>query len=306
MSRPNYAQLEQRIIQLFENEGAFILNDETFTVEKVGKPTASAGECKTDVYISGSNSLKTVEIKLSVKTNSTNEFQENKIGADRAESIFGVDYKDIICAAVESIKERFTESPLVTVPSYRRTPENSFKVGWKLELASKSRTLSAPLQLTDAQIKSIVYKGENLPESKKNAIVNGEIIRDSGVADYIIYTEIEDIQHTSDVIHQMQLIDQMEVEQIYLIFTSNNYRTNVEFDRSRTRAASTDGKRPLAVYVDWQVINDKISSSIVCDPFEKTGYEVKEELQEELRKIGKQKPEELSEEDFHDPRIFNY
>ena len=64
----------------------------------------SAGEPKTDVYILGVNEASQFkEIKISLKLKSSNEFQENKVSAERAEGFFGEGYKKIIEESTKSI-----------------------------------------------------------------------------------------------------------------------------------------------------------------------------------------------------------
>ena len=50
-----------------------------------------------------------------------------------------------------------------------------------------------------------------------HAVVNGEVIQFSGVAEYIVYAEIDEIHTTQDVIERMQLIDEVELAPTYLI-----------------------------------------------------------------------------------------
>ena len=75
----------------FSQEGSFTLGRERFRVEVVGKPRPQhgSGEPKTDVYILGVNENGVhKELKISLKLESSNEFQENKVSAERAESFF--------------------------------------------------------------------------------------------------------------------------------------------------------------------------------------------------------------------------
>ena len=45
-------------------------------------------------------------------------------------------------------------------------------------------------------------------------------------------------------------IDTKKIDDTYLIFTANNYRTDVE---------KADGKRPLAVRIEWECKNNKLT-----------------------------------------------
>lgn len=176
-------------------------------------------------------------------------------------------------------------------------------MGWKLELASKRRRLSAPIQLTDQELRDYIFKGTNLPKNKRNALVNGSVIKNSGVADYILFAELDEIQTVDDIFTRIEKIDKVKLEPIYLIFTANNFRTDKE--KKSSSAKSTDGKRPLAVRVKWTFENGKLKHKFLFDePCKYTGYDVKLDTINELRKMGKFHPQDMSEEDFHDPSIF--
>ncbi|PFM31008.1 hypothetical protein [Bacillus cereus] len=298
MAKKNYGKLEQKVINIFSSEGTFLFEGESYKVLKVGKPQPQkgAGEPKTDVYILGvTESDKFKELKLSLKLKSSNEFQENKVNKERAETFFGEDYESIIEETTRSIADRFESQPLLYSSGKHPTKPNSITLGWKLEIASKPRKLSARIQLNEEQIRQFVYKGINLPPEKKHAIVNEEVIENSGVAEYILYAELADLKNSQDVISQMELIDDMEIEPTYLIFTANNYRTQEE---------KSDGARPIAVRIDWYIQDNKLAHRIVYDnPLSYCGKDLVPGLKEILQQLGKNHPSEMSEEDLLVPSI---
>jgi hypothetical protein len=298
MAKKNYGKLEQRVIDIFSSEKTFLFQGETYKVVKVAKPQPQkgSGEPKTDVYILGvTESDKFKEIKLSLKLKSSNEFQENKVNAERAESFFGENYEGIIEETTRSIADRFEKQPLLYASGKHPTKPNSITLGWKLEIASKSRKLSAPIQLNAEQIRQFVYKGVNLPPEKKHAVVNGEVLENSGVADYILYAELEDLQNSKDVINHMALIDEVEIEPTYLIFTANNYRTKED---------KSDGARPIAVRVDWYIEDNKLAHRIQYDkPLAYRGKDLVPGLKEILGLLDKHHPSEMSSEDLLKPSI---
>lgn len=291
----NYSLLEQHIINLFLEEGEYFFQGKFYKVKTVGKPrpAKNGGECKTDVYIQGENDFGEInELKISVKSKHSNEFQENKITPKVAEDLFGVNWAEIIAQATKSIAFKFENTPLIFFDKRGNTQANSITMGWKLEIASKPRVLSAPLPLSPSEIKNIIYKGINSSDSKRNAVVNGEIIFNSGIAEYIIYCNKEELQSTSDVINAVILIDQMivEDESTYLIFTANNWRTEVD---------KTDGKRSLAVTVKWSLDNGKLVPTYIYDqPLNITGHDNKFHLAALFALMGIQHPNQLGIEKF--------
>ena len=182
------------------------------------------------------------------------------------------------------------KQPLLFSSGKHPTKPNSITLGWKLEIASKPRKLSAPIQLNDEQIRNFVYKGVNLPPEKKDAMVNGEIIENSGIADYILYAELEELQNTQDVINQMKLIDEAEIQPTYLIFTANNYRSKED---------KSDGARPIAVWIEWYLENNKLAHRIRFDePLTYTGKDLVSDLKKVLTQLGKHHPSEMSTGDL--------
>ena len=93
-------------------------------------------------------------------------------------------------------------------------------MGWKLELANKPRKLSSPLQLSKRQIRDYIYKGTNLPDDKKNSLVNGKIVENFGVANYMLYAELHEINSVEDIFEKIKPIDSIDFDQLYLIFYS--------------------------------------------------------------------------------------
>jgi hypothetical protein len=116
MPKKNYGKLENTIIEIFNREGSFTMNNIKYNVLLVGKPRPASGECKTDVLIIGEDKFSNkIQLKISVKTKSSNEFQENKVTAEKAEAYFGTDWKEIIIAATKSISHEFQNRPLIYV-----------------------------------------------------------------------------------------------------------------------------------------------------------------------------------------------
>lgn len=291
MSKKKYSELEQKVINIFKKEGIFKFNNIYYSVVNVGKPTTKRGECKTDVYVSGKSSTdELIEVKISVKTESSNEFQENKCTDVKMESYFGEGWKDIIIEASKSISTRFEDLPLIYVSGKHPTKPNSITLGWKLEITTKERNLCAPAPLTGEEIKNFVFKGTNLSVDKKNAYVCNNIIMNSGVADYLLITELDKINCTNDIIEQMQLIDNITPPKCYLTFTANNYRTKED---------KADGKRALAVYINWKCVDGKLIPEFNYDkPLCYTGEEdMKPILLKALKDLGKLHPCDFNIED---------
>lgn len=304
MPKKDYGKLEEHIIRTFQNQRIFTYQNKLYELLLAGKPRpqGSGGECKTDVYVAAKKqeSEDIVEFKISVKSEKTQEFQGNKLTKDDAEAYFGEGWEDIVIESTTSLKDLFEDEDrtLLYASGKHPTRPNSITVGWKLEIASKPRTLSVKAPLTDQEIRDFVYKGTNQSIEKKNSCVDGQIIEGSGVADYLLASNIENITSVEDVLTQMKLIDEANLTDTYLIFTANNYRTDVD---------TADGPRALAVRIEWECQNRKLVPIFYYDhPLMYTGErDMRPLVKKALQEIGKSNISEIDpKEDLLSEKIF--
>lgn len=283
----NFIDSEQNIEKLFPVGSSFCFNGKKYKIIICGKPRPSSGECKTDVYIKGIASDGDVkEIKISVKQKNA-DFLENKISFYRACEIFGENASCIIKQCLVSIQKRFIEDYLVYFKQYGKTEAHTMKLGWKFELLNKlSGEKSGILELTEKQ-KCDVFAGINLSKDKKNCRVGKQIIVDSGVANYILNLDDNNIGQ-EDCLNMLQPIEDFAKSQtIYFACKALNYR----FDKNKW-----DGPRPLSVYVDWFINNGKLDARLIFDnPLEHNGNEIGEQLKMILKELGIKKFDDLKD-----------
>lgn len=302
MARRNYRKLEDHVIDIFREQRLFAYQQKIYEVMFADKPRPqrSGGECKTDVFVRAKeqDSSDVIDLKISVKSEETQEFQQNKVSAQTAEDFFGNGWEKIVMESTKSIEDRFKDRILLYASGKHPTKPNSMTVGWKLEIATKARDLSVKIPLNNDEVREYVYRGTNQPNAKKNSIVNDEIVNDSGIADYMLVTEISKISNIEDILAQMVPIERYPVSDTYLIFTANNYRTDVK---------KADGPRPLAVRVEWNCIGGKLIPELYFDaPLQYTGEGDMAPLAvAALKALGKQNVDELDPDtDLIDKKIF--
>jgi hypothetical protein len=124
-----------------------------------------------------------------------------------------------------------------------------------------------------------------LPEEKRNSIVNGVEIKNSGVAEYILCKD--DVKSAQDVLDNLVPID-LYVKDVLIYFACKalNYRTFEGKD---------DGDRPLAVQVIWNVINGKLTPKLHFDsPLTKNGEEVREILLKSMNRLKVRNTDDLN------------
>lgn len=244
MSEKKYSKLEQHVINIFNSSSKFLYNNSTYVVLQCDKPRPQkSGECKTDVYVKLKNldTNEISEIKISCKLPS-NEFQENKINSNRALNIFGEDWEEILKQANLSIKHKIEEQNVINPKGKGRIKEGFLTIGWKLEITTKERTLSARLPLSNNEIKNSIYRGINQTEDKRNSIINNSIIENSGIASHMLISEIHELHTIDDVLDKIISIDNYDINPHYLVYTGFSHRI---------KNNKNDGNRPLAVQVKY-------------------------------------------------------
>lgn len=249
----DFGDAERRILALMVEGTEFVFHGNNYKITLSGKPTCHKGEPKTDIYILAKSSSDEVEIKISYKKENA-DFIENKMNAERAEQLFGEDWADVIEQSTTAIRERFDERILIYKNKFKRTEKGAITLGWKFELLNKnSGELSGKMLLTEEQVID-VYAGGNLADDKRNAMVAGKVIENSGVANHILMDE--DVHSAQDVIDKMVPIKEyvMMHPDIYFACKALNYRTF---------AGKWDGDRPLSVQVNWYAKDNKLVPELV-------------------------------------------
>ena len=273
-----FSREEESIRTLFPIGTTFNYDNVLYEVIEVGKPFSEKGEPKTDIYICAiSKDHKKKEFKISFKKSNA-DFLENKISKERAQQLFGKNWSKIIKESIDKLELSFQSKKLIYKEQEGHTEKGSITLGWKFELVNKiSGALSDEIILVEDQVID-VYAGTNLEDEKKNAKVNGKLIDDSGIANFILIGETG--FNSAEVIDKLISVkDYVKLHpKVYFACKALNYR----FLKDKW-----DGDRPLAVYVEWSASGKKLSHSLVFDePLEKKGNEVAEKLKAALETLN--------------------
>ena len=290
----NFGAEERKVKSILSPGTVFTYNGKAYTVIESGKPTCYKGEPKTDIYVLASFDGGTKEFKISYKKENA-DFLENKTSADRAEALFGSRWAEIITEATSAIKEAFYNKPLIYKKKYGRTDKGAFTLGWKFELLNKDNgELSNKMNLSRQQVID-VYAGTNLPTDKRDALVNGKEIKNSGIATHPLFRD--DISTADDIFDNLySIVEFIDIHpDVYFACKALNYRCY---------SNKWDGNRPLAVYVDWSVSNGKLSYEIKFDkPLTTKGDEVGTKLLECLGQLRIETDDDINENNVEDHRI---
>ena len=274
-----FSREEESIRTLFPIGTTFNYDNVLYEVIEVGKPFSEKGEPKTDIYICAiSKDHNKKEFKISFKKSNA-DFLENKISKERAQQLFGKNWSKIIKESIDKLELSFQSKKLIYKEQEGHTEKGSITLGWKFELVNKiSGALSDEIILVEDQVID-VYAGTNLEDEKKNAKVNGKLIDDSGIANFILIGETG-FNSAQEVIDKLISVkDYVKLHpKVYFACKALNYR----FLKDKW-----DGDRPLAVYVEWSASGKKLSHSLVFDePLEKKGNEVAEKLKAALETLN--------------------
>lgn len=278
---PNFSDTERQLIDLLKVGAKFKFDGVEYIVSKPScKPTVAKGECKTDVYVQTASVNGDKVFKISVKQQNA-DFLENKMSYERAVELFGLHADDVIMQATNSIKDNFLKTPIIYFTRKGNTNAKSITLGWKFEFVNKpGGKLSSSMQLTTRQIVD-VYSGTSLPEDKKNAIVNGEEIVDSGIADFILVVDQDKNITIGDFEKGLMAIEKfVETEKTTIYFACKALNYRAEKDK-------WDGDRPLSVYVDWYIKDAKLVGELRFDePLHHKGNEIGNIVQNLLAELG--------------------
>lgn len=290
----DFSDAERRILAFMTVGTEFVFREKNYKVILSGKPTCHKGEPKTDIYILAESTSDKVEMKISYKKENA-DFIENKMSAERAEQLFGDNWSDIIEQSTTAISERFEERMLIYKNKFKRTEKGAITLGWKFELLNKNNgDLSGKMLLTEEQVID-VYSGGNLADDKRNAMVAGRMIKNSGVANYILVDG--DVHSAQDVIDKMVPIKEyvMMHPDIYFACKALNYRT---FDEK------WDGDRPLSVQVNWNAEENKLVPELVYDkPLIVKGNEMAGRLLRYMKMLNIKTTDDIDEDNAGTDRV---
>lgn len=252
---PAYRDLEDQIIQLFNNTNSLVWKGICYDKIQACKPSPQGGgECKTDIFVSLNNSINhnlQENLKISVKQPNA-DFYGNKLTADAALTLLGSNWETVLINSITPLIPTFKAKTIVYTKPKNQPTDAYFTLGWKLEITDKPRSLSAPLLLTNQEIIDNVYRGINQPIGKKNAYVFNVMLQNSGIADYLYKGNL--LSTAQDIVNNLQDLTTYQSPQLYMAFTANNYRLVAD---------KSDGPRSLAVTIKWSHKNGKLDPTYI-------------------------------------------
>ena len=273
---------EIKIRNVLKKIKTFQLNSSEYEIVQLSKPTVSGGggETKTDIYIKAKNKSnnKEEEIKISYKKPSFS-FVENKIKSNRAKAIYGNNWSKIIQEQINEIRDNFLAKPLVYFEKNGRIEQGSITLGWRYEMEhSGSRSLGVKIK---QDIAAQVWENKGAQAQYRDGVVDGEKIPLSGMPNFCLTIDPEDINTADDIFGNLVLMKELILTHgdITAAFLAQNYRSH--------KQKQEGNRRHLGVWVKWKILNNKLACEYVFDkPLEMESLPRLENLDECLREIG--------------------
>jgi hypothetical protein len=302
MAKKQNGKTEEMVKKAFKAGQTFQYNNKKHTVITSGKPIGReyrAKECKTDIYVQTSCVTNIVEFKISIKQNNA-DFIENKPSFTRVKTIFGSNVFTTIQSLSQSVISQFHQDHLIdfiatTTKGQPRSPR--IKIGWIFNLVNKKhKSKSSSITLTHQQLLE-VYSGPNQSEGQKNAKVNGQVIPNSGIADYMLIVDPNNQKTLQQFVNDLIPITQYITSNNHMYFAFKAINYMVETDK-------WDSDRPLSVWVNWNIINNKLHRTLMFnEPTTTTAHIIGKDIRQQLLKLNIDKNNFRHLKNLLDPNI---
>ena len=206
-------------------------------------------------------------------------FVENKIKSHRAEAIYCKKWSEIICEQINEIRDNFLAKPLIYFESTGHTERGSFTLGWRYEMEHNGKR---KLQVKVKQdIAAQVWKNKGAQAQYRDGIVDGEKIPFSGMPNFCLTIEPDDVKTADDVFRNLVSMDELIQTHgnITAAFLAQNYRSH--------KHKQEGNKRHLGVWINWKIVNGKLDCEYVFDkPLEMESRPRLENLKDCLKELG--------------------
>jgi hypothetical protein len=232
-----YAQTEEHVADLFDptkhaEPVSIQFKGDTWTAVLSAKPVAiGGGEGKSDVYIVLQNEAgEREEVKISIKQSNA-DYIENKLSMRRAQEIFGDDFKTVMKPYLDIIADKAEEH-------HDPVTEEHITLGLRIDIENKGlRKMCTEMTDISRDAKIEIYAGNRLTEKKLHSKVNGEVIENSGAANYILHGDMPDFTSAQVIVDKMvhieDYVDDPNSPKLYMSAGAVNFRKEGKFDSAR-------------------------------------------------------------------------
>lgn len=258
--KAQYFQKENSVLSLFEAGKIVELNGRAYEIKTSDKPFSQAnkGEPKTDVYILLEDRMsgETQEIKISYKSENY-QFLENKMSGDRFNAIFN-DNEKLMIRALLPLNERVNREFEIDEKDLL-SEETRLTLGYRLDIMASDATGYMPITVSEETMAEILGGGR-LEEEKRNGVIHGEVVENSGVANYILVGD--QFSNASEALEKMIPIEEYVKDKKNRVIALAPKAVNCIPYRAKhfggDKTTPWDGNRPLVMSIDWTRENGKL------------------------------------------------
>jgi len=286
---------ENTLIRLFSPGTRFTFNQIEYESIICAKPRPQAqivngGEPITDMYLKAEPIEKQVEpliLKISLKKIGW-EFLKNHMQRRDTVDVFINEFEEFIQNYLEQCRDLLRDTPVIDLGQNRkinsRMGDGSMTLGWEMMITNRNRGLS--LGILPRRFVREAVLGEHMEERRRNALVNGDIIPNSGIPTHVLEMNLDENTTRQNVFQTMITSEdfiQRDQDVFNVILKANNYRSLSD----KTSSGRCDGKRYLFVQNRWSVDNN---GHLTCElnfdlPFEEN-IEFRRSLEDSLTHLG--------------------
>jgi len=273
------AGAEKHVREIIDN-GEFTFENEHYQVIQNSKPSS---EKKTDFYVLARKIKDNTEREFKISYKKPDfSFVENKVQPHRIPYIYSENWSEILKVQIKPIQHLFNAESIIDFI------KEKIKIGWRYEIEQLDapgiggRNLSTVIQ---QNISSQVLWGDGCADKMRDALVDGKKITNSGIPDFILIKEPENIKTIQDVFDDLHDIRKYAKKhwKMRAGFIAQNNRWN-----RQTKTWKTEGfSRSFAVWVKWDVVNQCLRGRPVYNkPLEKSAGDIIENLSSCLEEMG--------------------
>jgi hypothetical protein len=258
--KAQYMQKENSVLGLFKEGEIVEYAGRSYSIKTADKPFAqdNRGEPKTDVYILLEDRMSGEEKEIKISYKSENyQFLENKMSGNRFREIFNKEETKAIMELLP-LNDRVNREFEIST-SDLLNEETRLTLGYRLDIMASDATGYMPITVSEETMAEILG-GAKLEESKRNGVIHGEQVENSGVANYILVGD--GFENANDALSKIIPISEYVKDESKRVIALAPKAVNMIPHRAKhfggDKTKPWDGNRPLAIALSWTREGDKL------------------------------------------------
>ena len=260
---------EELLITLFSPGTIFIFDEIEYESKICAKPRAQGGggEPIADMYLEAKSTKDNVDnlvLKISLKKIGW-EFIKNHMQRSDFEDVFFTESDTMIQNYLNQARELVREMPVIdlgggTNKIIKKMGDGAITLGWEMMITNRNRGLA--FGILERQFVREAILGEHIEDRRLHAVVNGNIIHNSGIPTHVLEMNLDENTTRENVFQTMITSEEfvrLHQEDLRVILKANNYRSL----SSKTSSGRCDNQRYLFIQNKWSVDNSCLKRELV-------------------------------------------